>query len=86
MKLAAYAHSLSEFKELKKAGFRYVVLHSMLWPGIEGGALPSEEQVQAVKKELSENDLQPTDIGTFYLWYYMGLCGMMEHRAPLARP
>jgi myo-inositol catabolism protein IolH len=78
MKLAAYAHSVSEFKELKKFGFEYVVLHSMLWPGLEGGVLPPEEQIQAVKAELKDTGLIPTEFGAFYMWYYLGLCGLME--------
>lgn len=80
MKLAAYAHSLSEFKELKKLGFEYVVLHSMLWPGLEDGTLPPQEHVEAVKRELSETGLKPTEFGSFYMWYNLGLCGLMEQQ------
>ncbi len=78
MKLAAYAHSLKEFGELKRFGFRYVALHSMLFPGIEGGSLPSSDQIGTIRSVVKENDLEPTDLVTFSTWYNLGLSGYME--------
>ncbi len=78
MKLAAYAHTLQEMRDLSKKGFRYVALHSMLFPSIEGGVLPNEEHVADIRRSLKENSLEPVDLVTFNAWYYLGLSGMME--------
>lgn len=78
LKLAAYAHTLEEFKELHKAGFEYVTLTSGLFPFIENGVPPSEEQVAAVKRELKENELKPTDLALGMAWHNLGLSGAMD--------
>ena len=78
MKLSAYAHSIKEMSALKKNGFDYVTLHSSLFPMIELGMIPNDEQIKAVRDALKENDLKPTDVATFFTWTSLGLSGMME--------
>lgn len=78
MKLAAYVHSMDEMKEVSREGFRYVALHSMLFPSIEGGIPPGDDQIATIKKALKENELEPVDLVTFNGWYFQGLSGMME--------
>ena len=78
MKLAAYVHSIDEMEEVREKGFRFVALHSMLFPSIEGGVPPSEEQIKTIRDALRKNELEPVDLVTFNGWYYSGLSGMME--------
>ena len=78
MKPVAYVHSLREMAEVKKLGFEYVALHSMLFPGIEMGNAPNDEQVGMVTRALKENELKPVDLVTFNGWHSLGLSGMME--------
>ena len=78
LKLTAYAHSLDAFEQLKHRGFEYVALHPMLFPGIEMGMIPSEQQVEAVIAQLSKSGLEPTDLVTFNAWNALGLSGAME--------
>lgn len=65
-------------KEVRRKGFRYVALHSMLFPQIEGGMTPTDEQIETIKKALKESELEPIDLVTFNGWYYLGLSGFME--------
>jgi sugar phosphate isomerase/epimerase len=78
MKLAAYVHSIDEMKEVSNLGFEFVALHSMLFPYVEGGVPPSDEQIDIIRRSLKENELQPIDLVSFNGWYYAGLSGMME--------
>ena len=78
MKLAAYVHTVDEFKEVSKLGFEYVALHSMLFPYVEAGIPPNDEQIASTRRLLKENGLQPVDLVSFNGFYYAGLSGMME--------
>ena len=78
LKLTAYAHSLDAFEQLKYRGFEYVALHPMLFPGIEMGMVPSEQQVEAVVSQLDKSGLEPTDLVTFNAWNALGLSGAIE--------
>jgi sugar phosphate isomerase/epimerase len=78
VKFAAYVHSMDEMKEVSKLGFEYVALHSMLFPYVEGGMPPNDEQIGEIRRSLKQNGLQPIDLVTFNGWYYAGLSGMME--------
>jgi myo-inositol catabolism protein IolH len=78
LKLTAYAHSLDAFEQLKSRGFEYVALHPMLFPGIEMGMIPNDQQVEAVVSQLKKSGLEPTDLVTFNTWNVLGLSGAME--------
>jgi sugar phosphate isomerase/epimerase len=78
LKLTAYAHSLDAFEQLKDRGFEYVALHPMLFPGIEMGMIPNEQQVDSVVAQLDKTGLVPTDLVTFNTWNALGLSGAME--------
>jgi myo-inositol catabolism protein IolH len=78
LKLAAYVHSIEEMKDVRRRGFRFVALHSMLFPYVEGGVPPNSEQIDNIRKALAKNELEPTDLVTFNGWYYLGLSGFME--------
>src|SRR6267143_4003282 len=65
-------------KDVRRRGFRFVALHSMLFPYVEGGVPPNSEQIDNIRKALAKNELEPTDLVTFNGWYYLGLSGFME--------
>jgi len=77
-KLAAYGESLKGLEDLRKMGFKYVTIHPGLLRVIGVGMLPREEEIQAVKRGLEDNDLEPVDVSIFSGWDFLGLSGRID--------